>query len=164
MLRGNCRVVLKRAKCASGLSLGEGPMEEEDSKRSILLDRGADSAQTWFPGIHLLTPQLCRKPFWASSQVLCWSAGGPHLVSSWLNAGGLGQLENWSLRWWGEESPARLSPSTARSASLQAPAQIPCPTGGSMWVCTTHLFPFQLSSFLPQSFVKQVEYNGDHFG
>ena len=49
-------------------------MEEEDGRRSILLDREADSAQTWFPGIHLLTPQLCRKPSWASSQVLlaCW--------------------------------------------------------------------------------------------
>lgn len=70
--------LLNRAECASGLSLGEGSMEAADGKRSILLNRGAGSAQTWFPGIHL----LCRKPSWASFKALCWPAGGPHLVSS----------------------------------------------------------------------------------
>lgn len=86
--------LLNRAECASGLSLGEGPMEEADGKRSITLNRGAGSAQTWFPGMHLLTPQLCRKPSWASFKALCWPAGGPRLVSSGLNARSLGQLES----------------------------------------------------------------------
>ena len=30
MLKGNCLFCVKQAKCASGLSLGGGPMEEEE--------------------------------------------------------------------------------------------------------------------------------------
>lgn len=73
--------LLNWATCVSGLSLEEGPAEEEDGKKPIPLNRGAWSSPDLAPRNPSPHPVIVQESSWASSRALCWPAGDPPLAS-----------------------------------------------------------------------------------
>ena len=92
MLKGHfllCCIADREPRCASGPTLGDGPSERQDGKRTIALNGGV-----W------CSPDL---PPTSLSTALCRPVGGPSsLVSRLLNTRDLGQLaEHRRLKWVG---------------------------------------------------------------